>query len=206
MRVEQRLWRALWTEGSGGSEANLKPPSLRAAAEASRARRNPICVFPEGVRSNGSGILAWARLLDGFKYEDCRVHLLGFRYAQPPRAAMSPTLPVGSAIAHFFWLCFTPSHTMRVSFLPAAQLVRPPPEQESSKNASEQFKRKLAERATGAYAGGTLPVREFPELTPMGQRSRSLLAKMVCVREVSRGQADAASFQEYWADTTKLQK
>ena len=185
--------------------------TLRTAADAGAGfGGHPVCVFPEGVRSNGRGILMFHPVFSGFGFDEHRVHLVSFNHDQHPSSKFSATLPVGSALKSLLWHCMHASHSMRVTMLPARELVAPPAvESEAAMRARQeaQVRKEVAARANkGAYGGGIQPPMAMPDAGTLGNRCRDLLAKMAGVETLTRCSKDYDSFVEFWKDEELQQK
>ena len=91
---------------------------------------------------------------------------------------------------------------MRVTMLPAAELVAPPAkESEAAIRARKdaQVKKEIAARANkGAYGGGIEPSVPMPDPGVLGTRCRNLMAKMLGVEALTRCSKDFVPFLEFW--------
>lgn len=177
--------------------------SLRKAADDGAGFAGyPTVAFPEGVRSNGTGVLMFHPIFGDLNFEDKRVHLLAFTHRIHHSSKFSATLPVGSAVKSLLWHCMHWSHSLRVTILPAAELVAPPAkESEAAKKARKdaQVKKEIAARANkGAYGGGIEPTVPMPDPGILGTRCRNLLAKMLGVEALTRCSKDFVPFLEFW--------
>jgi len=130
------------------------------------------------------------------------VHLLAFTHRNHPSSKFSATLPVGSAVKLLLWHCMHWSHTMRVTMLPAAELVAPPAKESDAAiraRKDAQVKKEIAARANkGAYGGGIEPTIPMPDPGVLGTRCRNLLAKMLGVEALTRCSKDFVPFLEFW--------
>jgi hypothetical protein len=164
----------------------------------------PVCTFPEGVRSNGTGVLMFHPIFQGLTFEEHRCHLLTFKHGQQKSSKFSATLPVGSLIKCLMWHCMHWSHTMKISIFPAQELVAPPlvVSKEAMKAKNEaQVRREVAARASaGKYGGGILPSIAMPDVGVLGNRCRDLLAKMYGVDTLTRCSHDYDTFAEFWSE------
>jgi hypothetical protein len=162
----------------------------------------PVCVFPEGVRSNGTGVLMFHPIFDGLTFDQHQCHLLTFQHGQQGSTKFNATLPVGSALKCFLWHCMHWSHTMKISMFPAQELVAPPlvESEEALKAKREaQVRREVAARASaGKYGGGILPSIAMPDPGVLGNRCRDLLAKIYGVDALTRCSHDYDGFVDYW--------
>ena len=164
----------------------------------------PVCTFPEGVRSNGTGVLMFHPIFEGLTFTDHRCHLLTFQHDQQKSSKFSATLPVGSLLKCFMWHCMHWSHSMKISMFPAQELVAPPlvESEEAMKAKNEaQVRREVAARASaGKYGGGILPSIAMPNAGLLGNRCRNLLAKMYGVDTLTRCSHDYDTFVEFWKE------
>jgi hypothetical protein len=178
--------------------------SLKQLADQCKGSMNgsPVCTFPEGVRSNGTGVLMFHPIFHQITFEEHRCHLLTFQHVQQSSSKFSATLPIGSALKCFLWHCMHWSHTMNVTMFPAQELV-PPPSIESEaalKSKKEaQVRKELAARASsGKYGGGIAPPIAMPESGALGNRCRNLLAKMYGIDTLTRCSKDYDGFLTFW--------
>lgn len=161
---------------------------------------SPVCTFPEGVCSNGRGILMFHPIFNNITFEEHRCHLLTFQHVQNSTTKFSATLPIGSGMKCFLWHCMHWNHTMNVSIFPAQELV-PPPAFESEAalkaNKAAQVKDRLAAKAAIA------PSIAMPDAGVLGNRCRNLLAKMYGVDTFTRCSHDYDSFIKFWNNDKK---
>lgn len=162
-----------------------------------------VCVFPEGVASNGAGILMFHDIFANFGFDDKKVHIIAFSHPGQKGSKFSAALPVGSKLKHVLWHCAHFSHQLRVTMLPAQELSPPPSiETEAAKKAKElaHVKEQLAARAmSGAYGGGIEPPKEMPDPGTLGNRVRDLMARMLKVEKLQRCSKDFPAFFSYWS-------
>ncbi len=149
------LWALYRSFSDPTALTNLRPAECtldfeKAARLASSQSGAPLAVFPEGVRTNGKGLLkfhpAFARLNQvAIKGESIKVHLLAFKYGDADCAH-----PVGSGLVHLFKLCFSVSHSLQVSRVPC-DLLR-----EAAKNGKSLDVRTVLAQSVGARGVGLL--------------------------------------------------
>ena len=124
-KVRRRgLLAALWRAARGPTPASDAAPgadaSVAAAAKRARSsRRAPLVLFAEGVRSNGKAVCSFrpGALPDAVlgRSDAPKIHVLAFHYTA---TRCSPTHPVGSWLAHAWWLCFQVWNSMHATLLP----------------------------------------------------------------------------------------
>mmetsp|Transcript_64106 Transcript_64106/g.180453 ORF Transcript_64106/g.180453 Transcript_64106/m.180453 type:complete len:343 (+) Transcript_64106:49-1077(+) len=84
--------------------------------------RGPVVVFPEGTRTNGSGILTWnPQTFDGLGSYPPETALVSLEYSKT--GAYTPHHTVGPASWHVLKLCYQPWHTVKSTWLPSAGTV-----------------------------------------------------------------------------------
>ena len=193
------------------TDTTAQPKTLKEVANQNQGLSgSPICTFPEGVCSNGTGVLMFHPIFNNFTFEQHRIHLLTFQHATQKSSKFNATLPIGSALKSLLWHCMHWSHTMKISMLPALELNAPPliESEEVLKSKREaQVRREVAARASaGKYGGGILPSIAMPDPGIMGNRCRDLLAKMYGIDTLTRCSKDYETFLEFWRDENKKKK
>jgi hypothetical protein len=200
--VPESVWQTVARSlSSGGLPKSANTRTLKQLSKENCG--SPIVCFPEGVKTNGSGILKFPPIFDEYDFSQHEVHLMGFKY--DPNSATSPTFPVGTWWKHLCGICCTWQNVVSAILLPADELVAPPEARESSEKVSDRdFRTALAERATtGAYGGGVLPTRKLPAIGIFGERARTLLASMLRVKVLGRCALDYEDFLTYFDKRAK---
>lgn len=177
------------------------PPADVTAAVVQRAQSasldGPLAIFPEGVRTNGDGLLeflpAVAQLGDAMaalpEKGRPRSRLLAIQY---PYSHFKPTHTTGGVLRHVLLLCFQVYSSMRVTAMPAG--IDPQPGAEPPASSSSSAAAGGSGGAAGAASGGdTTPGAAW------AVRARDALARLLAVRppkciKVALGAADYAEY------------
>eukprot|EP00928_Gymnodinium_smaydae_P032110 TRINITY_DN2333_c0_g4_i1.p1 TRINITY_DN2333_c0_g4~~TRINITY_DN2333_c0_g4_i1.p1 ORF type:complete len:340 (+),score=35.83 TRINITY_DN2333_c0_g4_i1:86-1105(+) len=101
-----------------------KTAMLKDIAERAKAAWQPVVVFPEGARTNGSCVLAWKPStfagVDSFG-KSSSTALVSIEYSKS--GAYTPHHTVGTSFRHVAWMCMQPFHTLKTVWLPANEVT-----------------------------------------------------------------------------------
>jgi len=98
-----------------------RPVDLNKALVEARDGWQPVVLFPEGSRTNGSGILPWQdRTFEGMQSLDKPVcaTLCALEYSKT--GAYTPHHTIGGLFYHVFFICLQPWHTLKAVWLASA--------------------------------------------------------------------------------------
>jgi 1-acyl-sn-glycerol-3-phosphate acyltransferase len=123
--VEFSLLGAIARAGARRPPAPLaKPQSLEQIACSAQSWWQPVVVFPEGARTNGSCVLSWkATTFAGMTSFDKPVGAAVLSMEYSKTGAYTPHHTVGTTFRHLFWICMQPYHTLRTVWLPASAVA-----------------------------------------------------------------------------------
>mmetsp|Transcript_12345 Transcript_12345/g.18718 ORF Transcript_12345/g.18718 Transcript_12345/m.18718 type:complete len:402 (+) Transcript_12345:67-1272(+) len=156
---------------SQSQTSDVKRQTLTAVLQQAKSAGRCVIIFPEGVRSNGSGVLKFPEeIFCDISTVNTSIHLAGFTY---PSASTQPCCPVGSQVLRIISTCGALS-------LPCAGrlLVLP------SKYLSEIHQKLSTRNKSSAVRNWTNEVR-------------NIFAKLINKKTVELGVDDFESFRSY---------